>query len=74
MSDFFEWDPSRYSVHVPEMNAEHQQIITAMNKLHELHQAEVTGPELRKAVTTLGENAIWASGSAPFTPPGRPWA
>ena len=38
MTDFFEWNPSTLALDVPEMDREHQVIISQMNKLHEMHE------------------------------------
>ena len=58
MSNFFEWDPARYSVKVPQMDTEHQAIISSMNKLHELYKAQVSGPKLVQAVNELGSITV----------------
>jgi hemerythrin-like metal-binding protein len=52
MDIFFEWDPGKYGLDVPDMDAEHQTLIGLMNSLHRLHQAGAGTPALAKS---LGE-------------------
>ena len=40
MSELFTWDTAKFSVKVPEMDREHQQIILLMNKLYGLYKSE----------------------------------
>lgn len=53
MSEYFEWDPSRFALHVPAMDDEHRQIIGCMNRLHELSASNATRAELDKALKAL---------------------
>lgn len=53
MNPFFEWNAAVYSVHVPEMDREHQQIIACMNKLHSLSQAAAPAAQLARALDDL---------------------
>jgi hemerythrin-like metal-binding protein len=38
LSGFFEWDATKLSLQVPEMDEEHKALIGLMNDLHRLHQ------------------------------------
>ena len=58
MSRFFEWNESKFSVHVPQMDAEHRAIIACMNRLHDLHEAKVTGQKLVNTVIELGNITV----------------
>lgn len=58
MNNFFEWDQATLSVHVPKMDAEHRAIITCVNKLHSLHKAKVSGPQLVNTVIELGNITV----------------
>lgn len=40
MSSYFEWDPARLSLHVPDMDDEHKVLIGLMNDLHRLNEAQ----------------------------------
>lgn len=51
MSSFFEWDASKFSLGVRDMDGEHQTLIGLMNKLHSLHEAGATAPIVGKALT-----------------------
>ncbi len=53
MPNYFEWNPATYGLDVPEMDAEHQVLIGYMNRLHDLHLAHASKPELLAAVDTL---------------------
>ena len=54
MSDFFEWNPEKLSVHVSAMDDEHQILIKKMNALHAAHVAKVGRDELGRLVSDLG--------------------
>jgi len=58
MSDFFEWDAAKFSLHVPKMDNEHQAIIACMNKLHMLYEAKAAVPQLSKAVNDLADVTV----------------
>ncbi|MCS6837964.1 MAG: bacteriohemerythrin [Bdellovibrionaceae bacterium] len=51
---FFEWDPNKYSVSVPAMDREHQELIHLMNHLHELNQQKSD----KKVIVTAFENLL----------------
>jgi hemerythrin len=53
MNPFFQWDPSRLSLDVPDMDREHQVLIACMNTLHELHEAEASPNLIRAAIEKL---------------------
>ncbi len=53
MSNFFEWDPAKYSVQVPKMDRGHQEIISCMNRLHTLREAKAPQAQLVKTVGDL---------------------
>ncbi|HEV2286831.1 MAG TPA: bacteriohemerythrin [Steroidobacteraceae bacterium] len=54
MSDYFQWDASRYGLNVPAMDHEHETLIGHMNAVHALHTAgagrAALGPALEKLV------------------------
>lgn len=58
MGSFFEWDQAKYSVHVPNMDAEHQRIIKCMNVLHELHTSKAPLPRLTAAMEDLAKVTV----------------
>lgn len=58
MSQYFEWDAAKYSIHVPKMDAEHQDIINCMNKLHTLHAAKAPVAQAAKALGDLARVTI----------------
>jgi len=39
VDNFFEWDASKFSVGVRDMDSEHQKLVGLMNTLHRLFQA-----------------------------------
>ena len=53
MSDYFEWDRTKYSVKVPHMDLGHQTIIACMNRLYTLNQAKAPVAQLAKVVDEL---------------------
>lgn len=53
MSHFFEWDQAKYSVHVPKMDSEHQDIIACMNRLHLQNEAHAPLAQLVRTVDDL---------------------
>lgn len=53
MSDFFEWDASKYGLNIPMIDTEHQQIIAAMNELHARVEAKAPRPKLAEALDHL---------------------
>jgi hemerythrin len=53
MSEYFQWDPERLSLHVPDMDREHQVLIACMNRLHDLHEAAATPAEIGAAIDKL---------------------
>ena len=38
LSTYFQWDPAKLSLHVPEMDEEHQILVEKMNRLHALRE------------------------------------
>ena len=53
MSNLFVWDPAKYSLHIGPMDDEHKMIITCMNKLHELNDANAGKGPLARALGEL---------------------
>ncbi|MFO7278451.1 MAG: bacteriohemerythrin [Pseudomonadota bacterium] len=53
MSDFFQWDPAKLSLHVPEMDNEHQVLISKMNKVHSLHASGASHANIALALDDL---------------------
>jgi hemerythrin-like metal-binding protein len=53
LSNFFEWDPAKLSLKIPEMDDEHQVIIQYMNKLHQLHTTAAPAGTIGKALSDL---------------------
>jgi hemerythrin len=53
MSNFFQWDPDRLALDVPDMDREHQVLIACMNTLHELHEASASPNTIRAAIEKL---------------------
>ena len=53
MSDFFEWDAGKYGLKIPLIDDEHQQIIEAMNRLHQLYEAKEGRARLGEALQHL---------------------
>jgi hemerythrin len=58
VSDLFTWDPQKFSVHVDDMDREHQKIIVLMNRLHELYKQGAPATEQGKALTALAEYTV----------------
>ena len=58
MSELFTWDAAKFSVKVPEMDREHQQIILLMNRLHDLYKSGAPASEQGKALTALAEYTV----------------
>lgn len=54
MANFFQWDQAKYSIDVPAMDKEHQQLINIMNKLYEKHTAKANKAELSAVIKELG--------------------
>ncbi|MFP5520553.1 MAG: bacteriohemerythrin [Bdellovibrionia bacterium] len=55
MSDsIFQWDATRYSVHVNSMDKEHQKLIEVMNKLYSRNQQKASKSELQGIIKELG--------------------
>lgn len=50
----FQWDPSRYSVHVDSMDREHQRLIEIMNKLYARNFEKASKAELTGLIKELG--------------------
>jgi hemerythrin len=53
MSDYFQWDASKYAIHVPAMDEEHQILIGHMNAVHSLHEAKASRAEIGAALGKL---------------------
>ena len=53
MSDFFQWDPARLALNVPDMDHEHRVLIACMNKLHDLHEAGAGANDIRVSLDKL---------------------
>jgi hemerythrin-like metal-binding protein len=53
MGNFFEWDAARFSLHVDDMDADHQAIIHGMNRLYELHSIGASRAHLVNAMAEL---------------------
>jgi len=53
MSEFFAWDPQKYSVHVPQMDRDHGILVGYMNDLHALHEAGANKQALGEACRKL---------------------
>jgi hemerythrin len=53
MSDYFEWDVSRYGINVSAMDQEHEILIGHMNTLHKLHLSGATRTALGSALQEL---------------------
>jgi hemerythrin-like metal-binding protein len=51
------WDDS-LDVGVPQMNAEHQEILTAMNKIFDAHSNGESGPRMNSLIARLGEICV----------------
>jgi hemerythrin len=58
MSDYFEWNEAKLGLHVPEMDREHQALISLMNKLHVLREKKATAAEVLAAINALGEYTV----------------
>lgn len=58
MSDFFQWDPTEFTVHVGAMDREHETLIGIMNRLHERHAAGASRAELTALVRELGNYTV----------------
>jgi hemerythrin len=53
MSEYFEWDVSKYGVNVPAMDREHETLIGLMNTVHALHLSGAKGTALAKSLGEL---------------------
>lgn len=58
MANFFQWDPAKYSIDVPAMDKEHQQLINIMNKLYDKHTAKASKAGTAPVVKELGEFVV----------------
>ena len=58
MSDYFEWNEAKLGLHVPEMDREHQVLISLMNKLHVLREKKAPTSEVLVAINALGEYTV----------------
>jgi len=57
-SNLFQWDPNRYSVFVPSMDSEHQEIIRLMNLLFEKSNAKKPKAEILDAMNALAKYTV----------------
>ena len=53
MSEYFQWDASKYGINVPAMDQEHQVLIGHMNAVHSLHVAKASRAETGAALEKL---------------------
>ena len=53
MSDFFQWDPSKLGLNVPEMDREHEILVSHMNRLYVLSQKGAKAEALSRAFDEL---------------------
>jgi len=58
MSDYFQWDPAKFSLDVAAMDREHQVLIGHMNTLHRLYVSNAPSPEQGKAFKTLADYTV----------------
>jgi len=58
MSDYLEWNEAKLGLHVPEMDREHQVLISLMNKLHVLREKQASSGEVLAAINALGEYTV----------------
>lgn len=58
MSDFFEWDASRFALDIPTIDDEHKQIIDAMNSLHVLHTSKQAQWKIAPALARLKQVTV----------------
>lgn len=57
-NSLFQWDPNKYSVLVPAMDSEHQEIIRLMNLLFEKANAKKSKSEILDAMNALAKYTI----------------
>ena len=57
-SNLFTWDPSKFSVQVPAMDNEHQEIIRLMNSLYEKSNQKRPKSEILEAMNALAKYTI----------------
>ncbi|MCK6598769.1 MAG: bacteriohemerythrin [Bdellovibrionaceae bacterium] len=57
-NNFFQWDQGKYSIEVPTMDKEHQQLIAIMNKLYEKHSLKASKQELATTLKELGDFVV----------------
>lgn len=55
---FFQWDPSKYSVSVPAMDSEHQELIRLMNLLFEKSKEKKPKSEILDAMNALAQYTV----------------
>ncbi len=53
MSNFFQWDPAKLGLQIPQMDEEHQVLISYMNKLHTLNEEAAPPQALARALDDL---------------------
>jgi len=53
MSEYFQWDASKYTLKVPAMDQEHQVLIGHMNTVHSLQAAKASRAEIAAALEKL---------------------
>jgi hemerythrin-like metal-binding protein len=53
MAAFFEWDPEKFSLQIPQMDEEHMLIVNCMNRLHELNENHANRAALGAALEEL---------------------
>jgi hemerythrin len=55
---FYEWNPELLSVHVSEMDSEHQVLIQKMNKVYDLAKSDAAKPTLDAAVEDFAKFTV----------------
>ena len=58
MSDFFQWDPSKLALNVPDMDREHQVLISYMNELHVLNEQKASTQAISRAFDNLVDYTV----------------
>ena len=58
MGDYFEWNEAKLGLHIPEMDREHQMLISLMNKLHVLREKKAPATEVAAAIKALGDYTV----------------
>ena len=56
--NLMDWDATKFDIHVPKMNSQHQKLVGIMNRLYDRHHAKAPKAELDKIVLELRDYTV----------------